>query len=294
MIRRSFLPAGTSLVGIRPTDGRYAVCASADHLDWSAGPPQKEDPPPVKVMDLDDGNVVSQVRLPVRWKDYASEILWLSGSEALCLGYPGGTFEMFRRRFNYLTGKMLQEVKVDGSSENSLSNRIAEAAEDGNTLYSLRFLPYRPILQVESYDLATGRVTNVGQVNFQRHLGGGEGLVPGGRYFYVGGSGFHLYDRRTLKPVYRKDMGLSRSDISFSADGSRYAATVEARLFAKEDAEDDSPPRVLCVWETLTGRMLWAARGLQSWVCTLRMSPDGRRLAVIRGDGMIEVWNLGV
>ena len=80
--------------------------------------------------------------------------------------------------------------------------------------------------------LETFQFSDLGRIDCPAN--GPFGLVPGGKYFHLG---LHIYDRRSLNLVAAKDFPGDRTTIrtvTFSPDGSRYAASLWQHNFGEE------------------------------------------------------------
>jgi WD40 repeat protein len=128
------------------------------------------------------------------------------------------------------------------------------------------------------------------------------GLVPGGKYFHIA---TQIYDRETLKLVAgRRFSDHSISLMRFSGDGGRYMVitseqdqgktVIGSDSISDRFAYDAGPPSVhtVRVQETLSGKTVAAFTPNGSARDGAVFSPDGKHLAVINGDGTIEVWPL--
>ena len=128
MLRRYSVPGGRWIASIRPSDGRYAMCV----VRWTGSQP-------TQVLDLETGATVCEVPpLPPSWEDPMSVQTWEGGmTRFFWLKEPEAMFvyDGHFRRFNYLTGKVLAEGKVDIDKNNALFNVLGEPTEDGTRLF---------------------------------------------------------------------------------------------------------------------------------------------------------------
>lgn len=277
---RYTVSGGRSIASIRPSDGRYAICVVRGTRSQ-----------PTQVLDLETGAIVSEVpplspswEGPMSfasWRDGVTRFFWLKEPEAMLVS--DGHF----RRFNYLTGEVLTEGKVDIDKNNSLFNTLGEPTEDGTRLFNAHDGGKRtPPWTADETLLPSLEFKRLGTVDTVGNPTGPFGLVPGGKYFYIAGQ---IFDRRSLKRVAFKDFGEdSLSELSFDAEGSRYVTVVTERR-AWDDSTSAKRRALLRVHETLTGRTLLAVP-LSQHVVLSRLAPDGRQLAVALADGTIEVW----
>jgi WD40 repeat protein len=285
---RFSLPNGTTCVSVRGPDGRYALCASALDVEtpfWD----QKKKVPPVKVVDLSTGRIISEVDLPVNWSFTASGVLWLREPEALCLA--DGT----SRRFNYLTGELIEKRSVDIEKENHLYNGAAYVADDGKTLYAIGGGYRARGVTLEKSEVDTGQTSRIGESELPHVTGNSRGLVPGNKYFFISDPGMYIYDLTSVKLAGQKRMkGLDLLCVSFSPRGSYYAVAAGARreVGANLTIYEPSVQTEIRVQETLTGKTIFAFPAHSRWVKDIRFSPDEKQLAAVTDDGFIEIWKL--
>jgi WD40 repeat protein len=295
MLRRSSLPAGRLAASIRPSDGRYVLC-----------PLTRDSKEAIQVIDLDSGQVVCEVKLPIMWDHSAASdfhvasagpTYWLNDQEALCTGLfqgndSGTDFHWWR--FNYRTGKIISE----GPGENDLLNSIwsgkPELTEDGRYLFRVHGdgKGRWGTLRGERIDTATMILQKLADVKADREPNGDFGLVPGGKYFHIGS---HIFDRGTLKRIAARDFPpYTLRTIAFSPDATRYAAVI-----AKSRGPDSWPgidewswytkySSIVRVHETLTGKALLAFSPSAA-VSRIAFSADDQRVATANDDGTIEV-----
>jgi WD40 repeat protein len=286
MLRRFSVPTGHRLVSIRPFDGRYGLCVNINA-------PKS----PGQVLDLETGAVLCQVPLPPsdeglprseHWDGGMTRLFWLSDSEALA------TIDGHWHRFNYRTGQALGAGEIDIDKNIPLFNGCGEPTEDGTRLFyahdgGKRTLPW----EAEETLLPGLELQKLGKVDTKGNPEGPAGLVPGGKYFYIG---TQIFDRHSLKRVATKDFARRSVDrLSFNADGSRYVAAV-----SQDRNRSERPYRFPVagkttelerVHDTLSGRTLLAIPFLKD-VEFSRLSGDGRQLAIAQSDGTIQVWRV--
>ena len=269
-----------SMGDIEPSDGRYALCFNA--VDTTR---------PVQVIDLDTGNPACEVSLPFRRNRDAlphgvpciRRVYWLADQEAMCV-VCGESDHWWR--FNYGTGKILAEGDLDIHSwaDTAMINGLGEVAEDGKRLFLVEgggkgSPPWRAG-RINMKSLRGGEIGSI-----ERPANGPFGLVPGGKYFYLGS---HIYDRRSLYLVAAKEFPQDYAgieSIAFSPDGNHYAASVSYR------DEDEHSKSLVLVHETLTLRTLLAFTA-PAGVEQFRFSADGTKLAIAYDDGTLELWSI--
>jgi len=282
---RYSVPGGRQIASIRHADGRYAICVVR-------GTGRQ----PSEVLDLETGTSVCKVpplppdwegEMPLQiWEGGTRRFFWLKEPEAMFV------FDGHFRRFNYLTGKVLDEGKVDIEKNNALFNTRGEPTEDGTRLFDAHDGGKRtPPWRADETLLPSLEFKRLGTVDTVGNPDGPFGLVPGGKYFYIASQ---IFDRQSLKRVAFKDFADgSPSALSFNADGSRYVTVVTQRddwnEWPKPTSVSEKRRPLLRVQETLTGRTLLAVP-LSQTVVLSRLAPDGRQLAVAFSDGTIDVW----
>ena len=123
-------------------------------------------------------------------------------------------------------------------------------------------------------DTASGDVIKRRDVDVPWTTGGSDdGLVPGGKYFYLG---TQIYDLEKLEFVTgRRLPGCYVRTVKFSADGSRYLVVASGL-----ERENVACLRVL---ETLSSKTLWYAETTSRYLDRLVFSPDGKKLAWFDG-----------
>jgi WD40 repeat protein len=73
-------------------------------------------------------------------------------------------------------------------------------------------------------------------------------------------------------------LGRFCEDVAFSPDGKKIAKG------------DDSFPKTVQLWDTKTGKQLWASKGHNNRITRLRFTPDGKR--ILSMDGVrLHVWD---
>lgn len=186
--------------------------------------------------------------------------------------------------------------KLLGANEAPVGTGVAvrspldgQPLEDGRSMLKLQVDPRGRHLDVIRVDMVTGRSNQIGEAQTPWLPDGPRGLVPGGKFFHAG---TQIYDRTTLKLVSEKRLrGDDVLKMAFSADGSRYAV-VTRRLDAPSDLEA-ATEEATCwvrVHETATGKTLGAFPTSDEAVNQMAFSPTADRVAVVRGDNILEVW----
>jgi WD40 repeat protein len=282
---RYSVPGGRLIASLRPSDGRYAMCAI-----------RGTGKQPIGVLDLESSAIVCEVpplppsweaEMPLTtWEGGLTRFFWLKQPEAMFV------FDGHFRRFNYLTGKVLAEGRVDIEKNNALFNTQGEPTEDGTRLLDAHDGGKRtPPWTADETLVPSLEFRRLGIVDTIGNPDGPFGLVPGGKYFYIASQ---IFDRQSLKRVAFKDFADgSPSALSFNADGSRYVTVVTPRRewneWPRQPTVSEKRRALLRVQETLTGRTLLAVP-LSKPVVLSRPAPDGRQVAVALSDGTIEVW----
>jgi WD40 repeat protein len=250
---------------------------------------QKKKVPAVKVVDVTTGNVISEVDLPVNWA-FASKVLWLREPEALCLA------DGKARRINYLKGELMNQTNFDISSQNILFNGNAEVDDDGQTLYSISGGYKSSRVELDKSDITMWESAKLGEAELPSLTGNARGLVPGGKYFFVGDPGLYIYDRNSVKLEAQKRLnGWDLLHISFSSQGSYCAIAAGARRIVGDNFAVYEPDvhTIIRVQETLAGKTVFAFPAHSRWVSDIKFSPNAERLAVVTDDGFIEIWDTG-
>ncbi|MEK7866897.1 MAG: WD40 repeat domain-containing protein [Planctomycetota bacterium] len=273
VLRRFALPAGYMPVGTRP-DGRYMVLfdeARARDGD-NAGNNWRI---PAMVLDLLTGKKVCDAELPSSRTCLYARVHWLDEQTAL-LENDWGLY-----RFDWRTGEVLKESKREGGG---LGYGLGDLTEDGKTLYYIGLGGKTTDLGAKELDLAAEHMREIGRSRTEL-LQRLTGLVPDGRRFYLGDTGFSLYDRETLTRVVGPRFARSRVfHVAWSGDGARCAFVVELR--------EGQERRPVVVLDSATGRVEFAIKPTPEWVDAVALSSDGQRLAVAERDGRMTVWAL--
>jgi WD40 repeat protein len=276
--KRVTLPATLEVLSPREPDGRYLICR-----DTAA----KEGQLAVQVIDAETGKAECSLALPPPERFADPTFVWLGDREALFSN------ESVFIRFDYHTGKVLGEGKWDGKAGLWASGGRRVLVDDGKAVSWIGGSPKYGVFEAHQADLVTGKVRQLGEVRMPQFTGNSCGLVPGGKYFYIGDPDLHLLDRKTLAVVAsRRFRGADLLSLDFTAAGDRYAVATGGRIFVDRELRrwDSEAPSMVRIHETVSGKTLGAFPASTRWV-SVRFAPDGR-LAVINNDDTIEVWDL--
>jgi WD40 repeat protein len=272
MLKRQSLPAGWSQEGSRQPDGRYLI-------GWT-GPGGKES---LQVFDVEADKVTASVKVSVEAFGNP-HLFWLNDHEVYTVA--GGEL----CHFDAATGKVLARRKLTIRPE-----RSASLTEDGKDIFIVAGgIPKYPRVEVRRVSVQTGKETLVGEFNLRTFSGNDAGLVPGGSFFYIGNPGFYLFDSRTLKPVAsRAFRGTDSLSLAFADEGTRFAVVTGGQIHLDRNLRqwDPQTQSVVRVHDTQTSRTLGAFPASTRWV-SVKLSPDGKQLAVANDDGTFELWDL--
>jgi hypothetical protein len=264
-------------------DGKYIACfdAAREERAFEHGDDQTN---PASIMDADTGEVVCRPELPMG--RFRTAIHWLNDHEALV------ATETRLCRFDYMKGVVVKEISIDHTG---LGSGLGELTEDGQSILIIEGGGRMPHLELESVDIRTGESTETGEGRLPRFTGNARGLIPGGKFFYIGDPGMYIFGRATLELIAQKEFrDLDLLQISFSPDGRRFAVVTGGRIFIDDELRkwDPETKSIVRVHDTATMRTLYAFPASTRWVSELVFSPDGTHLALANGDGSLEVWGL--
>jgi WD40 repeat protein len=277
MIKRIQLPEGYKAIGIRPPDGRYAVCfdAAIEEVINIENPGRSN---PAKIVDTDTGKIVSQLELPMG--RLRARIHWINDREAVVATWNNLC------RFDYMEGKILGCSQIDNSE---LGNGRGELTEDGQAIFIPPSIGKGTMrIETQTVDVRTCAVKTQKPEQRETIQANAAGLVPDGKHFYVSNPDMNIYDRKTLELVNRKLFKGYRIDkASFSDDGRRYAVT----LYASDPApgRDSKTQCIIRIIETMSGKTLFA---ISTGPAAVKLPADGKRLLATRSNGNLEIWNL--
>jgi hypothetical protein len=243
-----------------------------------------------KVIDLTSGRTVCDLPLVIHWRYTATKLMWI-GKDQLIILDDGHLY-----RVDYVAGKVVESTALDIEKENDLWNGRALLSENGRELFSFDGGGKCPWLDVSRRDIETRKQQKLGRIE----LGYGcwcnqHGLVPGGKYFYFGDPGLFIHERENLRRVVAKEFkGMDLLNIAFNRDGTRYALVTGGRLFVDDDLKvyDSKPQSIVRVHETITGKTMFAFPSPTRWIRAISFSNNGKSLALVRDDGLIEIWPL--
>jgi len=271
MVKRQHLPLHWNVVSSREPDGRYLI-------GWAKAE-EKEDV--FQTYDVEADKVIATVR--VRREMFSRlEIFWINDHEV----YMVTAGELCH--FDAITGKVIarREFKTE-------LGRWSKLTEDGKDFLTIGgAIPRSSSVEVQRVNVATGQSTLVGKCGLSAFSGNNAGVLPGAKFFYVSDPGIYLFDSRTLKPVASLDCD-SILSLSFTSDGSRFAAVTGSRIYVDRNLQqwDSQTQSVVRIHDAQTGRTLGAFPTSTRWV-TVKLSHDGKQLAVTNDDGTIELWDL--
>jgi WD40 repeat protein len=270
LLKRQSLPPGWNQQSSREPDGRYLISATdggQEHV--------------LRTFDVEADKVVATVKVPRAMFGFL-QLFWLNDREV----YAVSTDELCH--FDATTGKVIARREFKGGR-----GRWSGLSGDGKEFVVIGgWIPRSPRVEVERVSVESGKAIPVGGCDLRTFSGNRAGVVPGDKYFYVAEPGMHLFDVRTLKPVWSRDFGWTLS-LSFATDGSRYAVATEDGIYADRHLRqwDLQMPGVVRIHDVETGRTLGAFAASTRGV-SVKLSPDGKQLAVANDDGTIELWDL--
>lgn len=281
------LPEDHEFISTRPPDGSLALIAKVTKRSISGSPEEYGE---MQVIEFDTGKLVAEIPLAVHWSYSNTHEFWLPDQELLIL--DDGKWH----RVKLAAGKSsVETVDLDISNENELFNGMGELTEDGRSLFILDGGGKSPLLEVKQCDLATRALRTIGRIDLP--LGrffNEKGLVPGGRNFFVGDPGLSIHDRTSLKPAIpplfpRDDL----QAVTFTADGSKVVVATGERVFVDGvfDHDRDSETMVR-VHDLATGKTLLAFPSPARRVRAMALSPDEKRLVLVRDDSVVESYQL--
>ncbi len=274
MLRRVVIPAEFEVISVREPDGRYAVCYDAAFQrpgfegarvflwhEWTN---------PARVFDAETGRIIAKVSLPI--DRYRTRIHWIDDREAL-VAHDDGLC-----RFNYRQGKVLSTLTTE-----DVQRYGGDITEDGRSIFNLNG---------EMIDVATGKMTK--RVTAQIRRGYIYGLVPGGKHVYFADPSEYTYDQNALDQLYKKiRLTTDVFSYSFSGDGRRIALATGEGIYVDSNLvfHDPKTQSIVRIHDSLSGETLFAFPSSTRFI-SVKLSPDGKRVAVVNDDGTIEIWPL--
>ncbi|MBI5368575.1 MAG: WD40 repeat domain-containing protein [Planctomycetes bacterium] len=276
------IPFGCAASSIRAPDGAFAICV--DRALVREGQFASGITASAQVFDVEKAAVVAAVTLPV-----PMTIHWLSDHEILwqTRAWESPSFYPIWYRLEIPSARILAQGRGDWGGQGNLS-------EDGAVRFALDGGGKSTHVELKRTDVATERTTVVGRAELPAFTGNSMGLIPGGKYCYIGDPGMYVFERSDLRAVSQNRFGGAELlSLAFTADGERYAAATGERKFIDNNLQphDSKRATVLRIIETRTGRLLTALRASSRWV-KVYFTPDGRQLVVCNDDGTLERWDL--
>lgn len=183
-------------------DGRYLVCMTSEQKQSSGLDPIGLVKPasPYKVIDSETGAKVCEITLPAEVRFY-----WRNNHQAIAAAKDQFII------FDYLTGKILKGTKTN----QDLHLDSGELTEDGSQIYAIDCGGRSDNITARTIDIETGNIVELGSCVQAATRGCTKGLIPGGKYFYIGtGAATYLFDRKTIKPVVHNEFEGSYCDIA--------------------------------------------------------------------------------
>ena len=139
---------------------------------------------------------------------------------------------------------------------------------------------------VGKFDLQKGQVQYIGRKRDKSLRNDiSIAMIPDGKHFLAGPN---IIDRKTLDTKRSKEIQLRK--LSFSQNRERYCGVYkEMERLAWGSTPIDT---LIVVCESRTIKPIFAFRiGLQRYV-DVKMSPDGKKIAVRNANNTVEIWNL--
>jgi WD40 repeat protein len=272
LVKRQSLPADWNQESGREPDGRYLIgstLADQEHV--------------LQTFDVESEKVIATVTVP-RERFGALRLFWTNEREM----YAFSAGELCH--FDAISGKVItrRECKDGPGRWSGLTGGGKDVIHIGG------WFPKSSRVEVKRVSVGTGKVAPVGEFNLARFSGNKAGVVPGGKFIFVGDPGLYLFDARTLKPAAALPLSELLS-LDFTADGSRFAVVTGERIYIDRNLRQWDPQTrsVVRIHDVATGRTLGAFPASTRWV-SVKFAPDGKQLAVINDDGTVELWYLSV
>jgi WD40 repeat protein len=191
MKSRAALPPEYTVLSAR-ADGKYMVCYEAAALKDSFRF-YNDQTNSAWVIDADTGQVVSRLDLPMG--RFRTSIHWIDGRYAVVATWTRLSV------FDYLEGKIVKETVIDRTD---LGNGMGSLQEDGKGIYIIDGGAMMDTVKARIVTVPSAEAKELGEFRLPHFTGHTRGLVPGGKFFYVGGPDLYIFDRTTLKLVSEK------------------------------------------------------------------------------------------
>ncbi len=280
------LPEDHEFISARPPDGRLALIAKVTKRDSSGS---RDEYGEMRVIEFDTGKLVAEIPLAVDWNLPNTNEFWLPDQELLIL--DDGKWHRVKFAGE---GSSVKTVNLDRSNESELYNGMGELTEDGRSLFILDGGGKRLTFEVKELDLETRAKRTIGRIDPPlKGILSRKGLVPGGRNLFMGDPGLSIHDRTSLRPVIAP---LFPEDdvqaITFTADGSKVVVATRERI-SVGGVYDRESETMIRVHDLATGKTLLAFPSpIRWWVRAMALSPDEKRLVIVRDDSVIESYQL--
>jgi hypothetical protein len=271
LLRRSRVPASLHILEAADSEGRQLLCRDRTCEKLFR----------MVVVEADTGKPLRSVDLP--GASVGEEVSIQRRDDRRVVAVAGSSlFEIDHR-----AGKLLRRVKGNRAFRLGQQDRSLE----GNTLFAVEANPMGLNVRLSRLDVRTGKVADPHEIPSRSSWT--AGFVPGGRLVWVAESEqMRFLDRKTMKTSsVRRLRGARPENVTFSSDGSRYAFFEErwerTGGFLRQ-WQQPSPP-VIRIHDRETGKTLGVipCRSPLSW---FRFRPDGKALAVVRGDELA-LWD---
>lgn len=282
------LPRNYAFVSAQPPHGKLALIAKVIKREDNGMADEYGD---MRVIEFDTGKLVADIPLAVHWRYTNTHEFWLPNHELLILDH--GKWHKVKIS---ASNPSIETVELHIDKENELYNGAGYLTEDGKSLLILDGGGKSSSMEVKLCDVENRAMRTIGEIRLPYGCWSNDrGLVPGGENFFFGSPGLYIYDRTTLKPVieplFPKDDVFA---ITFSADGSKMAVATGQRGFVDRNLHlhEGGAQTMIRVHDLTTGKTLHAFPSPAKWVHIMTISPDGKRLVLLRDDSVIESYSL--